>query len=257
MKRSLLLVAGFSAALAACGPAEVVITAELDVEDPATGSAMMRPVSDLEIQLLPFDRDAVFDSLATAFGTPEPPIPAEILAAQEEIAAAQEEWRDFENRWNTLRDTLQTINDSLQQYNRGEARYVALFNEFNDLDSEYSTVERQMNTAFERFDSLQQANIEQAQAVRVERENWAAEAFADVDAVWTEKVRASGLTPAADTTDASGVATLAASPGQYWVHARYDEVYNELYWNVPLTVEGGEPTTLTLTRSNAQGRPKL
>ena len=257
MKRSLLLVAAASAAFVACGPAQVVVTAELEAEDPATGSAMMRPISDLEIQLLPFDRDAIFDSMATAFGTPEPPIPAEILAAQEEIAGAQQEWRDFENRWNTLRDTLQTINDSLQQYNRGEARYVALFNEFNDLDSELSTVERQMNTAFERFDSLQRANIEAAQAIRIERENWGNEAFAGVNEVWTEKVRASGLTPAADTTDASGVATLAVSPGQYWVHARYDEVYNELYWNLPLMVEGGDPVTITLTRGNAQVRPKL
>jgi hypothetical protein len=256
MKRSLLLVAAASAALAACGPTQVVVTAELETEDPATGSAMMRPVSDLEIQLLPFDRDAVFDSLATAFGTPEPPIPGEILEAQEEIAAAQTEWRDFENRWNTLRDTLQTISDSLEQYNRGEARYVALFNEFGDLDTELSQVERQMNNAFERFDSLQQANIEQAQAVRIERENWASEAFAEVDLVWAEKVRASGLTPAADTTDASGVATLAVAPGEYWVHARYDEVYNELYWNVPLVV-GSEPATITLTRDNAQVRPKL
>lgn len=257
MKRSFLLVAGVSATLAACGPAEVVVTAELDAEDPATGSAMMRPVSDLEIQLLPFDRDAVFDSMATAFGTPEPPIPSEILEAQEAIAAAQEEWRDTENRWNTLRDTLQTISDSLENYSRGEARYVALFNEFNDLDSEYSTVERQMNTAFARFDSLQQANIGAAQAVRMERESWANDAFAEVSDVWAEKVRASGLSPAADTTDASGIATLAVSPGEYWVHARYDEVYNELYWNVPITVEGGDPFTITLNRSNAQVRPKL
>jgi hypothetical protein len=75
--------------------------------------------------------------------------------------------------------------------------------------------------------------------------------------VWTEKVRVSGLTPAADTTDASGVATVAVKPGQYWVHARVDEVYSELYWNVPLTVEGGDPVTLVLTRDNAQVRPKL
>ncbi|MEJ2541002.1 MAG: hypothetical protein P8188_13690, partial [Gemmatimonadota bacterium] len=254
MKRSLLLVAAASTALAACGPAEVVVTTELESENPATGSAMMRPVSDLEVQLLPFDRDAVFDSLATAYGTPEPEIPAEILAAQEEIASAQEEWRDFENRWNTLRDTLQTISDSLENYNRGEARYVALFNEFGDLDTELSQVERQMNQAFARFDSLQRANIEAAQAIRIERENWANDAFAGVGDVWAEKVRASGLTPAADTTNANGVATFAVKPGQYWVHARYDEVYNELYWNVPLTVEGGDPVTLTLTRDNAEVR---
>ena len=59
-----------------------------------------------------------------------------------------------------------------------------------------------------------------------------------------------------DTTDASGVAAdLMVKPGEYWVHARYAEVYSELYWNVPVTVARGEPVTVTLNRSNAQVRP--
>lgn len=257
MKRSSLLVAAATLVLAACGPTEVVITAELETEDPATGETVMRPVSDLEVQVLPFDRDAVFDSLATAYGTPEPPIPDSVLTAQDAIAEAQQEWRQLENRWNTLRDTLQTITDSLEQYNRGEARYVTLFNEFGDLEGEYASVEREMNAAFERFTELQEANNAAAQAIRLQREEWGDEAFVDVNEVWTAKVRASGLEPAADTTDASGVATVAVAPGEYWVHARVDEVYNELYWNVPLVVEGGEPVTLVLSRDNAQVRPKL
>ncbi len=257
MKRSSHFVAALSVALAACGPTQVVVTAELETEDPATGETVMRPVSDLVVQILPFDRDAIFDSLATAYGTPEPPIPDSVLNAQEDISAAQQRWRQLENRWNTLRDTLQTINDSLQQYNRGEARYVTLFNEFGDLEGELNRVERQMNQAFEEFTDLQEANNAAAQAIRLQREEWANDAFADVNDVWTERVRTSGLNPAADTTDASGVATLAVKPGQYWVHARVDEVYNELYWNVPITVEGGDPMTLVLTRDNAQVRPKL
>ena len=65
-----------------------------------------------------------------------------------------------------------------------------------------------------------------------------------------------GLDLAADTTDANGVATeLMVKPGEYWVHARYEEVYSELYWNVPVSVARGEPVTVTLNRSNAQVRP--
>jgi hypothetical protein len=32
-------------------------------------------------------------------------------------------------------------------------------------------------------------------------------------------------------------------------------IYDELYWNVPLEVAGGEPTELVLNRANAQRRP--
>ena len=256
MKRSSLLVAA-AIAVAACGPAELVVTAEVDVQDPNTGETVNRPVSDLEIQLLPFDRDAVFDSLSAAFGTPEPEIPQDLLDAREEIAAAQQRWRQFENRWNTLRDTLQKITEAMEPLSRGEAEYRLLFNEYNDFEGEYARVERQMEAAFEEFDTLQKSNIEYAQQVRIQRENWADEAFANVNEVWTAKVRASGLQSAADTTDASGVARFAVPPGDYWVHGRLEEVYDELYWNIPVTDTKGEPVEVVLSRANAQLRTTL
>jgi len=256
MKRSSLLVAA-ALAVTACGPAELVVTSEVDVQDPTTGETVNRPVSDLEIQLLPFDRDAIFDSLASEFGTPEPAIPQDLLDAREEIAAAQQRWRQLENRWNTLRDTLQKITTAMEGMSRGQAAYRLLFNEYNDFEGEYGRVERQMESAFNEFDELQKANLEYAQQVRIQRENWADEAFADVGTAWANAVRASGLQPAADTTDASGVARFEVKPGQYWVHGRLEEVYEELYWNVPGTVTKGEPVTLTLTRANAQIRTKL
>jgi hypothetical protein len=41
------------------------------------------------------------------------------------------------------------------------------------------------------------------------------------------------------------------------VYARYELAYTELYWNVPIEVTGGEPTTVVLTRANADERIKL
>ena len=57
--------------LAGCKPGQIVVTAEIDVQDPETGETVMRPIADLEIEILPFDRDVVFDSLEAAFGIPE------------------------------------------------------------------------------------------------------------------------------------------------------------------------------------------
>ena len=252
MKRSWMLLAAL--AFAACGPAEIVVTAELE---PTDEGAEATPVGDLEVWVLPYDRDVIFDSLAQAAESPEPPIPEDLRIAQEEVAEAQQQWRDLEQRWNTLRDTLQTINEQLQGYSRGEARYVALFREFQALDDQYSQVERRMQQAFQRFDSLSKASLGRAQEVRIQRENWAEEAFSGVDDVIVARLRTTGLDEHADTTDASGVVRIDVEPGEYWVHARFEGPYTELYWNVPVTAARGEPVQVQLTRANAEERIKL
>lgn len=257
MKRSTLLFSALGAlGLAACSPAQVVVTAQIEVEDPATGQMTTRQLGDLEVWLLPYDRDQIFDSLTAAAAEPEPQIPAELSEAQVAIREAQEEWLAAENRWNTLRDTLQKLNTAMEEYLPSETQYRMMFNDYNDLDAQYSQVERTKDQLFARFDSLSRENISRAQGYRMRVDEWAADAFADIDLVLDARARASGLDIAADTTDANGVASdLMVKPGSYWVHARYAEVYSELYWSVPVTVARGEPVTVTLNRSNAEVRP--
>ncbi len=259
MRRILPFATGLVLAAAACGPAEVVVTVEVDMPDPMGEGMVSRPLPDIEVQLLPYDRDAIFDSLTQAFGQPEPEVPQELLAAREEVQRAQAEWDQRQREWSTIRDTLQTITNQMEQFSRGEAQYVALFNEWQDFDQRLGGVERQMNAAFERFDSLQRGTIRASDSVRILQDQWADQAFADVGTVFLAKQRASGLDIAVDTTDANGVArgNLRVKPGQYWVHARYELPYTELYWNVPITVERGDPVMLRLTRENAQERLKL
>ena len=73
------------------------------------------------------------------------------------------------------------------------------------------------------------------------------------------KLQASGLDMVTDTTDASGVAreNLTVKPGRYWIYARYELTYSELYWNFPIDVEAGEPIVIALTRANAEESIKL
>ncbi len=258
MRRTLPYMLGLLLAAGACGPAEVVVTMEIDVPNPSGGSVPLA-LSEIEVQLLPYDRDAVFDSMTTAFGTPEPAIPPDLLAARAEVQMAQETWAASQSRWNILRDTLQTLSSALEQYSRGEAQYLMLFQEFQDFDNEYSSVERQVEADFAEFDRLQQGTIRASDSVRIVIDQWADEAFTDVGTVFREKQLETGLDVAVDTTDASGIArtNLRVRPGQYWVHARYELTYSELYWNVPITVEGGDPVQIRLTRDNADDRPLL
>jgi hypothetical protein len=242
---------------AACGPAEVVVSMEVEVPSPDGTGTVLLTLSDVEVQLLPYDRDAVFDSLAAAAPTPEPQVPPELLAARQQVQVAQAEWDAAQRRWSLVRDTLQAISRAMERYSRGEAQYLLLFREFQAWESQLSGAERAMNAAFARFDSLQRGTIRASDSVRILQDTWADEAFAGVGEVFRQKVLASGLDVAVDTTDATGIArgNLRVRPGRYWVYARYPvSAYTELYWNVPVTVERGEPVEVRLTRANAEER---
>lgn len=259
MRRTLPLALSLMLVAAACGPAEVVVTMEIEVPNPEGEGTVMRPLSDIEVQLIPFDRDVVFDSMTTAYGTPEPDVPQELIERREEVQEAQQEWDEATRRWSTIRDTLQALSDEMEQYSRGEARYVALFREWQDWDSQYAEAEAEAERTFAVFDSLQQGTIRESDSIRILQDNWADDAYADIGTIFAEKHRQTGLDWAVDTTDASGVArsNLRVEPGTYWVHARYEMAYTELYWNQMITVERGEPVTIRLTRENAQERIKL
>ena len=260
MRRSILLLAmSLLLATAACGPATVVVAIEIDVDNPDGDGTIQRALSEVEVRLLPYDRDAIFDSMTAAFSTPEPPVPEALVAARDEVRLAQEEWQQSQTRWNTIRDTLQKLNTVMVQDSRGEATYVALFREFGDFDAELGGVDREMTQSFDRFTELQQGTIRESDSIRILQENWGDEAYAGAGEVFLAKSQASGLDQATDTTDAQGVArtNLRVKPGQYWVYARYELAYTELYWNVLVTVEKGEPTQVRLTRENAQERIKL
>lgn len=256
MARKFIPTALLALAVVACGPTQVVLTAETEVEDPEQGT-VNRPLANLEVRFYPFDRDAVFDSLTQSAARPEPAIPEDLLQAQSEVAAAQEEWKAAETEWQTLRDNLQSINQELQGLSRGETRYVQLFNEFQEAERRVGTAQRRMETAFERFTELQESTIQRADEVRLLREQWADEAFAETATIFAAKATAAGRDILADTTDANGSLTIELRAGQWWASAREELPFQELYWNVPFTVEGGDPVPVTLTPANAQRRPKL
>ena len=238
----------------ACGPTQIVVTAETDGNDALDS----RVLSDLEVRIFPYDRDLIFDSLTALASRPEPPIPDSVLQAQAQVAEAQQAWRNTEARWNVLRDTLQTLSEVLEQMSRGQAQYRLLFRDFQDLESEYNTVERARDRAFNDFTSLQESSIAAAEQIRILREQWGDEAFADVGLVMIAHERESGLATLYDTTDASGIADgFEADAGNYWVTARYELPYTELYWNVPITVVRGDPIQVRLTQENATSRTKL
>ncbi len=237
--------------VAACGPGEAVVRVEVPAQDGGESVG----VSDVEVQLLPYDRDQVFDSLAEASPTPEPQVPPDLMAVQEEIAVAQRTWRDAETRWNTLREELQRLNDRMEGLNRATREYRQLFSEHRSRYGEYEQLERRVGSLFDTFQSLQAAAVDRLDSMSVARSNWSDEAFQDVDLVIAAKIAESGLDVHADTTAAEGWAAFEASPGAYWVYARHELPNEEWYWNVMLQIARGDPVELRLSRENAEVRP--
>jgi hypothetical protein len=257
MKRALvLLVALAPLTLTACPSPAVFVEASYTGEDAAARVVL----ADLPVRLLPYDRDAIFDSLEAAFDEPEPAIPQDILQQQQQVQQAQNEWRRAEERWTTVRDSLRTLSNEMtrmqQQGLRATPQYRQAFERFGRLDAEEDRVKQQMDQAFARFDQLQQQALARADSIRVVREAWAERAFADFDRVIADRLRREGREEVADTTNAQGVSRMRVPAGRWWVYSRYTLPYQELYWNIPIEVSG-DSTGIQLTEQNAERRPVL
>jgi hypothetical protein len=254
MNRALLTAAvAASLVLGACGSTEVVVQAQLEGE----GDAAPVALRNLPIRLLPYDRDAIFDSLTTAYPTPQPEIPAGFQALEQQITEAEQEWQSAEARWAQVRDSLQQLSNRMRGMNQRSGEYLVMYRDFGTLEGQEATLSRQKDQAFARFTSLQQQYGSQADEIRVARENWADEAYAPFDSIKEARMaamrqRRSGTRWARRAPNASRCAPAATG-----CYARYELPYQELYWNVPIEVSRGETVQVILNRQNAQVRPKL
>lgn len=245
--------------LAGCSKGQMVVTAEIEVPDPENeGQMITSPLSDFEVRIYPFDRDLVFDSLTQAASSPEPQIPDSLADARARVQELQRDWQSSRTQWQTIRDRLNEINGELEGMSRTDARYVTLFNEFQAVERNLAGAERDMNSSFAEFDELQRAVIAQSEQIQIQIDSWADDAFESVGDVFAAKMAESRRAILYDTTGAQGsTGTIELQPGTWWVNGRYELAFDELYWNVLVTVEGSEPVMVRLDDSNAVVRPNL
>jgi hypothetical protein len=236
MRRIHSLVIVAATALGACGGTDVVVQALSHEAGTDGGEGEAVPLAGIQVQLLPFDRDAIF---------------------QEQIATANVEYQEATAGWGTVRDSLRQISDALRNLHPASAEYRLLFEDFEDLESRVSGLERSMNESFQRFSQLQAQFTSQAEEIRLRRAQWGDEAFANVDSVFENRIETTGLEPLTDTTGANGAVRFeSVDGGDWWIHARYELPYEELYWNVPVRAEG-DLVEVQLTRENAETRARL
>ncbi len=255
MRRVVLTLATAVAAwsMGACGGGEVVVQAQLE-QSMNGGDMETMTLSELPVRLIPFDRDAIFDSLAQAYPEPEPEIPDSIFDLRERVIEAQGVWREAESRWSTLRDSLQAISDRMEGMDQSSGEYFALFQDFNRVEGQVNDLQEESDATFDVFNDLQQRLNTSSREIAIARRNWGDDAFASVDSIFAVRLEELGLEERWDTTGASGMVRYLNVPsGQWWVNARYERQFDELYWNVPIQVDG-DSVKVELTEDNAQVR---
>lgn len=254
-----MLVAAVAAATtSACGGGDVAVVAALEGEAAGDEAAEDVALGALEVRLLPYDRDALFDSLTQAYSEPEPELPDSLTALQERVTERQQEWQVAQSRWGVLRDSLKTLSDRMNAMDQGSGEYFAAFQDFNALEEQVEQLQSRSDAAFQDFTALQDRLNRQSEEIRLQHRAWADEAFAPVDSIIEARLDAMGLVELADTTTAQGVARFqGVDPGQWWVHSRFDRQFDELYWNEPVEVVSGEELVVRLNRENAEVRQKM
>ncbi|HEX8361398.1 MAG TPA: hypothetical protein VF613_14890 [Longimicrobium sp.] len=152
MKRHLVMLALLAAA-AACGTdPKVVVRASLE-----PGGA---PISDLPVQLLPYDRDALIDSLGKAADDPEPELPQEVLqqqqALQAEAAAVRQKGDTALARWNAARRALSA---QLAAHQRARAAWAdSAYKDFPEVAKAAATA-RELSEAADTTDASGRAEL--------------------------------------------------------------------------------------------------
>jgi hypothetical protein len=249
--RTALLFLTLPLVLAGCERGTLVVV-QAQVEQDGTP----RPIENLPFEILPYDRDAIFDSLTAAHPEPEPQIPPEMLAQQQQVQQAQAEWRTAEEEWGRVRERMRELSARMEQIGRRDDQYPVLFREFESLEPRERQLQQQMNQAFARFDQLQRGFIAQADSLRIAREAWADRAFNDYERVVEQRLRTDRRGEMADTTGAGGRTRVRVASGSWWVYARYTLPFSELYWNLPITV-AGDSVVVELNEATAERRPVL
>lgn len=237
-------------AVGACGGDRVAV----QVADSAPGADTLRPVEDVEVQLLPYDRDSIFDALAERAEEAEPAVPDTLRTMIQEVSDRQQEWRDADAEWQELRDSLRNIRQRMNGMNEASDAYRQLFDRFTSVEGRVNSLERAKEQAFQSFDALQKRTISFADSIRILRDAWAEEAFRDYTEITDSIMDARGVEARYDTTGADGWAEFSIPGGDWWVHTRVAGPYEELYWN--LIVPTGTDS-LRLTPENAETRLRL
>ncbi len=211
----------------------------------------------VQVAAIPFDPDAILDSLA---GTAIDPSPT--FSALEEALFAFEPSDDtalatINEPWLALRDSVAALSESLQAMDRADPAYAVAYEQFRVLYAEFTRRTAQRDRELSALDGNAVKLARWAQAAADTLRTWERIVYAAYDSLASAALTASGREAHTFTTEANGEAHVTLEPGMWWLVVRRGDTENpflEYYWNVPVQVNGLVPTVLPLTESHARLR---
>lgn len=238
-------------ALGACFPSEFEIEVKLSYPNGHT-------ITGAEITAIPFDRDALRDSIADLSDTPRPGF-AELEREMVEyerpdlsgLAGTFEPWQAIYDSVRSLADSLNSIEPNRStEYIGGYAR---LREQYQRLAQ--STAQRDAELREHVGDDRDLAR--RAAAAADSLRAWEGHALGSLpEAIDTILVR-DGRSVHRATTGVDGSAKFTLPPGRWWIVARTEDAGNpfvEVYWNVGVTVRLIGSKTITLNDGNGARR---
>jgi len=242
-------------ALGACGPGQVDVSTEVELVNPETGQSAPQALTNLPVQLVPFDRDEFFDELAARVGTPEPQLPESLRIVRDSIARATEVFLQLEIELAPLAAEVEALNREMAEYETTAPMYQVIFRERTAAGRVADAARARRDSAFAVVDGLQQQSNAEMERFRADLTAWENEAFAGYQEALIARMDEAGNDIVTDTTDADGRASFIVPTGEWWVYARFPyTLQHEFYWNVPVEVRRDAPTAILLNAQNAEIR---
>jgi len=197
-------------------------------------------LANLTVTALPFDRDALRDSLAQASDTPRPQFPdleAELASyTRPDVSGLTESFLP----WQAIHDSVQHLADSLNIAGSDSSpAYARAYSHLRELYQRLarSAVDRDAAIREQVGDDRELAS--RAAAAADSLRAWEGVAFADfpelVDSIMAQQDR--GVFTA--TTDSHGVAEFVLPPGRWWFVASWTDPENPFrvhHWNVGVVI---------------------
>ncbi|MDX1623522.1 MAG: hypothetical protein R3199_06035 [Gemmatimonadota bacterium] len=205
------------------------------------------PIGNLQLDVIPYDIDELYDELEQATRPGEPPEPDSLSALAKTYQDACASYRATSDSIETVRQRATTIANREGQasdaYREAFGRYEALV----------QREERRFERCQEVTDIYTEVRNEYREARRAwEQEAWPAERFAEA-----ESLRIGEKPVQTVETNEQGVATVTVPNGDWWLLGTAPvpgSISQQYRWNVKVVAEGGRDT-VRLTGENAELQP--
>ncbi len=238
MKKFLVLLSGLAVGLAMSGcskDTKVILKVSLQDE---TGEEIS---SGVKFDILPYDIEAIRDSLRIANNSPAEPSREELLALRAGYESVNEEYSTHLEEYREAEAEVKQVKDLTS------SRYKAVYRRYTDAKAKNKELH-------EKREEARALYINSRKSYDEEMKKWEEAAYRGFDDVVAGVRSERGITEDyLIKTDKEGVGRVVVPGGRWWVHGKErhpTKKYTWLIWNEPIEATGGE-LTIELNKDDA------